>query len=91
MKREARRSHTPTFKANGALAAVRGDKTVAELAKQFDVHANQVTNWKSPLVKRLAAVFDSRPGKAEPAVHLRALHAKFGWLALANDLLESAL
>ena len=92
MKRRARRNHTPTFKAKVALAAVRGDKTLSELAKQFDVHPNQITEWKNQLVERSAAVFDGAGGgKAEPPVDLKALHAKIGQLALENDFLESAL
>ncbi len=85
MKRRARRNHTPTFKAKAALAAVRVDKTLAELAKRFDVHPNQITEWKNQLVERLAAVFDGGGGKVEPAVDVQALHAKIGQLALEND------
>ena len=55
MSRRSRRNHTPTFKAKVALAAVRGDKTLAELAKQFDVHPNQITDWKNQLLERAAA------------------------------------
>jgi transposase-like protein len=71
--RRARRNHTPAFKAKVALAAVRGDKTLAELAKQFDVHPNQIADRKTQLVERSAAVFDGGLGKAgEPAVDLQA-------------------
>lgn len=92
MKKRARRNHTATFKAKVALAAVRGDKTLSELAKQFDVHPNQITDWKNQLVERSAAVFDGAGGsKAEPPVDLKALHAKIGQLALENDFLEGAL
>ena len=90
MNRRARRNHTPTFKAKVALAAVRGDKTLAELAKQFDVHPNQITDWKNQLVERSAAVFDGG-GKVEPPMDLQALHAKIGRLALENYFLEGAL
>jgi transposase len=90
VSRRPRRNHSAAFKAKVALAAVRGDKTLAELAKQFDVHPNQITDWKNQLVAQSAAVFDG--GKpAEPAVDLKALHAKIGQLALENDFLEGAL
>ena len=74
-----------------ALAAVRGDKTLAELAQQHDVHPNQITDWKNQLLTRAADVFGGEPSAAEPAIDLKALHAKIGQLALENDFLEGAL
>jgi transposase len=90
MSRRTRRTHSATFKAKVALAGVRGDKTLAELAKQFDVHPNQITDWKNQLVAQSAVVFGGAK-TAEPPVDLKALHAKIGQLALENDFLESAL
>ena len=49
MPRRPRRNHTPAFKAKLAIAAIRGDRTLAELAEQFDVHPNQITSWKAQL------------------------------------------
>lgn len=49
MTRRARRNHTPAFKAKVALAAVKGDRTLAQLAEQFGVHPNQITSWKAQL------------------------------------------
>ncbi len=49
MTRRARRNHTPAFKAKVALAVVMGDRTLAQLAAQFDVHLNQITSWKAQL------------------------------------------
>ncbi len=74
-----------------ALAAVKGDRTLAELAKKFDVHANQIAQWKEQLLASAANAFgaDSRP--SEPAVDIKALHAKIGELTLENDFLEGAL
>lgn len=91
MSRRPRRNHTPTFKAKVALAALRGDKTLAELASQFDVHANQITQWKVQLLERAAEVFGSEAQPGGPPVDLKALHAKIGELALENDFLEHAL
>ncbi len=55
MTRRTRRNHTSAFKAKVALAAMKGDKTMAELAQQFDVHANQVAEWKRQLQERAGA------------------------------------
>ena len=59
MTRRPRRNHTPAFKAKVALAAVQGDKTLAELAQQFDIHPNQITQWKAQLLDGAAGVFGS--------------------------------
>ena len=90
MSRRARRNHSPTFKAKVALDAVRGEKTLAELAKQHDVHANQIVDWKNQLLTRAAGVFGADTA-ALPAVDLKELHAKIGRLALENDFLVGAL
>jgi putative transposase len=92
MSRRPRRNHTPAFKAKVALAAIKGDRTVAQLAEQFDVHPNQVTSWKAQLEGGAADVFGpgSGGGTAEPAVDVKSLHAKIGELTLENDFLEGA-
>jgi transposase-like protein len=89
MKR-TRRNHGTTFKAQVALAAVKGDKTVAELAEQFHVHPTQITEWKQLLLARAADVFGgTKPSSDTP--DLKTLHAKIGQLTLENDFLEGAL
>ena len=93
MARRARRTHTPTFKAKVALAAIKGEKTLAELAQQFDVHPNQITAWKEQSVDAAAGVFGSGVGPADavPALDVKVFHAKIGELTLENDFLSGAL
>jgi transposase len=87
--RRVRRTHNPEFKARVALAALREDKTLAQLCQEFDLHPNQITEWKRQLIERAAAAFDG--GAVEPAVDLIPLQAKIGQLTLENDFLERAL
>ena len=66
MSRRARRNHTPAFKAKVALAAVKGDRTLAQLAEQFDVHPNQITAWKAQLEGGASGVFGPGSGMRRP-------------------------
>ena len=93
MSRRPRRNHSAAFKAKVALAAIKGDRTLAELAEQFDVHPNQITSWKAQLEGGAADVFGpgSGSGAAHPAVDVKSLHAKIGELTLEIDFLEGAL
>lgn len=92
MTKRIRRNHSGAFKAKVAMAALKGDRTLAELAQAFDVHANQITQWRMELLEGAAGVFDGRPhGTHAPAPDLKALHAKIGELTLENDFLEGAL
>lgn len=92
MARRSRRNHSPAFKAKVALAAVRGYRTLAELAEQFDVHPNQIQDWKQKLITRAENVFGA--GLAEAADHEQVqqkLHAKIGQLTMEKDFLANAL
>ncbi len=93
MTRRPRRNHTPAFKAKVALAAIRGEQTLVELSQQFDVHANQIKQWKEQLLDRATGVFggDAKTEVAAPTVDIKTLHAKIGELALENDFLSGAL
>jgi transposase len=93
MAKRARRTHTPALKAKVALAAIEGEKTLAELAQQHDVHPNQITTWKAQLVDGAAEVFGaSATGSvAAPGVDVKLLHAKIGELTPERGFLSGAL
>ena len=86
-----RRNHAPAFKAKVALAALKGDKTLAELAQQFDVHPNQITQWKAQLLERALELFTTSAECQAASPDVKALHAKIGQLGLENDFLAGAL
>jgi transposase len=89
MARRSRRTHGPAFKAKVALAAIKGEKTLAELAQQYDVHANQITAWKAKLLDGAAGVFGGAGGdETAPTVDIKLLHAKIGELAVENDFFQ---
>jgi transposase len=92
MTRRVRRTHAPAFKAKVALAAIKGEKTLAELAQQYDVHPNQITAWKAQVTEGVAGIFGSgNAGLEQPVVDVKVLHAKIGELTLEVDFLAGAL
>jgi transposase len=91
MKRP-RRNHTAVSKAKVALAALRGDKTLAELAQQYDIPPNQIVQWKTQLQERATDLFmTAADRKAVSGPSVKELHAKIGQLAMENDFLSVAL
>ena len=91
MKRK-RRNHSSNFKAKVALAALKADRTLAELAEQFDVHPNQITEWKRQLMGNADQVFGRVEKRAEASEHkIKELHAKIGQLTMERDFLEQGL
>ncbi len=92
MKRP-RRNHSAKFKSRVALAALKGDKTLAELSEQFDIHANQITDWKSQLLQSAEGVFLTKAERRdlESGPSVKDLQAKIGELTMENDFLEGAL
>ena len=92
MTRRPRRNHSPAFKAKVALASVMGEKTLTELTQQFDVHPNQIRQWKDQLLEGAAGVFgETKAEVLPPLIDVKTLHAKIGELTLENDFLGSAL
>ena len=90
--RRKRRNHSPAFKAKVALAANKGDKTLAELAEQFDVHPNQIQDWRKRLLENADTVFGrGQQQQEEMAGQVKDLHAKIGQLTMERDFLEQGL
>ena len=91
--RRPRRNHTAAFKAKVALAALKGDKTLAELAEKYDVHGSQIVQWKTQLLWGAIGVFLT-PGEkrgVDQGPSAKEMQAKIGQLALEVDFLEVAL
>ena len=93
MTKRTRRNHSGSFKAKVALAALRGDKMLTEIAQQYEVHPNQVTDWKRQLLERAGGLLDrgTAAGQGENAPNLKELHAQIGQQALEIDFLSGAL
>ena len=90
MSKRPRRNHAPAFKAKVALEALKGDQTIAELSQRFQVHPNQITDWKKQLLEHASAVF-GKDKQAEANTNIKDLHAKIGQLSMENDFLSVAL
>ena len=90
MAKRPRRNHTAAFKAKVALAAIKGEQTIVELSERFQVHPNQITEWKKQILDRAEEVFE-KGRKTEEGPSIKELHAKIGQLAMENDFLSVAL
>jgi len=89
--RKPRRNHSAKFKAQVALEAIRGEKTIAEIAAHHEVHPTQVTSWKNEVLEKLVGIFGGENSSRDEKERIRELHAKIGELTVERDFLEGAL
>jgi transposase-like protein len=90
MSKRPRRNHAPAFKAKVALEALKGEQTLVELSQRYQVHPNQITDWKRQLLEHAPDIF-GKDRKADQAPSVKDLHAKIGQLSMENDFLSGAL
>ena len=90
MSKRPRRNHAPAFKARVALDALKGNQTIVELSERYQVHPNQITDWKKQLLEHAAEVF-SKDRATDQGPNVKDLHAKIGQLSMENDFLAVAL
>ena len=92
MTRRLHRNHSLAFQAKVAVAAIKSEKTMIELGQEFDLHPNQIKQWRDQLLEGATGVFgEARKAEAEPTIDVKTLHAKIGELTLENDFLSSTL
>ncbi len=89
MAKRPRRNHGAAFKAKVALEAIKGDQTLVELSERFQVHSNQIAEWKKVLLEKAQDVFDKGKPSKEPDI--KELHVKIGKLTMENYFLANAL
>jgi transposase len=89
MTKRTRRNHGPAFKAKVALEAIKGEQTLSELSARFQIHPNQIAEWKKQLLERAAEIFDRGKRSEEPDAN--ELHTKIGKLTMEIDFLSGAL
>lgn len=90
MSKRPRRNHAPAFKAKVALEALKEEQTLAELSQRYQVHPNQISEWKRQLLEHAAEIFD-HGRKTQEGPDVKDLHAKIGQLSMENDFLSVAL
>ena len=90
--RRKRRNHSPVFKAKVAFAALKGERTLAQLASDYDVHVNQIQTWRNQLKENMASLFDTGlEQRKDQEAEVKSLQAKISQLTMENDFLATVL
>jgi len=90
MKKQSRRKFSPDFKAKVALEAVRGQLTLAELAKKFEVNQVVISRWKAEFLENMSSVFDKAEKSEKADVDTQELYAQIGQLKVENEFLKKS-
>ena len=91
MSKQTKRKFRASFKAKVALEAIKNDKTLAELSRQFEVNAIVISRWKAELLENMSTIFDKSPKVSkEEEVDVEKLYAQIGQLKVENDFLKKS-
>lgn len=91
MTKQSRRKFSASFKAKVAMEAIKNEKTLAELSKQFEVNAVVISRWKAELLENISSVFEKSSNAAkEEEVDIEKLYAQIGQLKVENDFLKKS-
>lgn len=88
---QKRRKFSSAFKAKVSLEAIKGKETLAELAKRFELHPNQISIWQQEFLEKSASVFDNGKSEKKEEINVEQLYSQIGQLKVENDFLKKNL
>jgi transposase len=89
--KKTRRKFSPAFKSKVVLEALKEQKTMQELSGKYEVHANQITKWKSEFLENASSVFEIKSGKSQEETEAEKLYKVIGQQKVEIDFLKTVL